>query len=98
MGQQIAAVLPQFDLEQAAVAVRERRAGSVDPNGNELLGYAGILMGGERDELRPLEPAVCFWPTAQTLQADPRPVLQAIALPGGMGDGWRSLCGGFSFL
>ena len=54
LGQQIADVLPQFDLEQAAVAVRERRAGmTVDPNGNELLGYAGILMGGERDELRP---------------------------------------------
>ena len=61
MGQQIAAVLPQFDLEQAAVAVRERRAGiTVDPNGNELLGYAGILMGGERDELRPTRTGSLF--------------------------------------
>ena len=54
LGQQIADVLPQFDLEQAAGAIRERRAGmTIDPNGDELLGYAGILMGGERDELRP---------------------------------------------
>ncbi len=61
MGQQIAAVLPQFDLEQAAVAVRERRAGiTVDPNGNEMLGYAGILMGGERDELRPTRTGSLF--------------------------------------
>ena len=61
MGQQIAAVLPQFDLDQAAVAVRERRAGmTVDPNGNELLGYAGILMGGERDELRPTRTGSLF--------------------------------------
>jgi len=61
MGQQIAAVLPQFDLDQAAIAVRERRAGiTVDPNGNELLGYAGILMGGERDELRPTRTGSLF--------------------------------------
>ena len=26
---------------------------TIDANGNELLGYAGILMGSERDELRP---------------------------------------------
>ena len=61
MGRQIADVLPQFDLEQAAVAVRERRAGmTVDPNGNELLGYAGVLMGGERDELRPTRTGSLF--------------------------------------
>ena len=35
-------------------AIRERRAGmTTDANGDELLGYAGILLGGERDELRP---------------------------------------------
>jgi PAS domain S-box-containing protein len=54
LGRQIADVLPQFNLEQAADAIRERRAGmTTDANGNELLGYAGILMGSERDELRP---------------------------------------------
>ncbi|HET8831824.1 MAG TPA: PAS domain S-box protein [Casimicrobiaceae bacterium] len=54
LGQNIADVLPQFDLEQASGAIRERRAGmTTDPNGDALLGYAGILLGGERDELRP---------------------------------------------
>jgi hypothetical protein len=53
-GQQIADVLPQFALQPVAAAIRERRAGmTLDPGGNELLGYAGILMGGERDVLRP---------------------------------------------
>ncbi|HVO88021.1 MAG TPA: ATP-binding protein [Casimicrobiaceae bacterium] len=50
----IADVLPQFDLEQAAGAIRQRRAGvTTDANGDTLLGYAGVLMGTERDELRP---------------------------------------------
>jgi PAS domain S-box-containing protein len=54
LGRQIADVLPQFDLDHAAGAIRERRAGmAIDSNGNELLGYAGILMGSEREELRP---------------------------------------------
>src|SRR5437660_1640547 len=54
LGRQIADVLPQFDLKQAAEAIRERRAGmTVASNGDELLGHAGILMGGEREELRP---------------------------------------------
>jgi len=54
LGRPIADVLPQFDLEQVAGAIRERRAGmTVDSTGNALLGYAGILLGGERDELRP---------------------------------------------
>ena len=54
LGRQIADVLPQFDLDQAAGTIRERRAGmTIDSNGNELLGYAGILMGSEREELRP---------------------------------------------
>ena len=54
LGRQIADVLPQFDLGQAAGAIRERRAGmTIDASGNELLGYAGILMGSEREELRP---------------------------------------------
>ena len=54
LGQQIDDVLPQFDLEQASGAIRERRAGmATDSNGDALLGHAGILLGGERDELRP---------------------------------------------
>lgn len=54
LGRQITDVLPQFDLEQAAGAIRERRARvAFDSNDNALLGYAGILMGSEREELRP---------------------------------------------
>ena len=54
LGRPIADVLPQFDLDQAAGAIRERRAGmTIDANGDELLGYAGVLMGSEREELRP---------------------------------------------
>ena len=54
LGRQIADVLPQFDLDQAAGAIRERRAGmTIDSNGDELLGQAGVLMGSEREELRP---------------------------------------------
>jgi len=54
VGQQIADVLPQFALQPVAAAIRERRAGmTLDPGGNELLGYAGILLGGDRDVLRP---------------------------------------------
>ena len=54
LGRQIAEVLPQFDLDQAAGSIRERRAGmTIDSNGSELLGHAGILMGNEREGLRP---------------------------------------------
>ena len=61
VGQPIAEALPKFALEPAAAAVRERRAGmTLDPSGNELLGYAGILMGGERDVLRPTRTGSLF--------------------------------------
>jgi len=54
LGQQVAEVLPEFDLEQAKGAIRERRARVThDSADNALLGYAGILMGSEREELRP---------------------------------------------
>ena len=54
LGRNIADVLPQFDLDQAASDIRQRRAGMTsDSTGNELLGHAGILMGGTGDELRP---------------------------------------------
>jgi PAS domain S-box-containing protein len=54
LGRQIADVLPQFDPDDAAGNIRERRAGlTIDSNGDELIGQAGILMGSEREELRP---------------------------------------------
>ena len=54
LGRQIEDVSPQFDVDQAARAIRERRAGiAIGLNGDALLGHAGILMGTEHDELRP---------------------------------------------
>ena len=54
LGRPIADVSPQFDLDQAAGAVRERRARmTIASNDDVLLGYAGILMGSQREELRP---------------------------------------------
>jgi PAS domain S-box-containing protein len=50
----IADVSPQFNLDDAMRAIRERRAGiAISSNGKELLAHAGVLMGRERDELRP---------------------------------------------
>ena len=50
----IGEVLPQFDGDRAAAAVRAHRAGvTIDSNGNELLANAGILVGSQRAELRP---------------------------------------------
>ena len=54
LGQPIAEVLPQFDLEQAARESGQRRAGiTSDASGKELLGHAGVLMGGAGDAIRP---------------------------------------------
>jgi two-component system NtrC family sensor kinase len=53
LGRQVADVLPQFASDPAAEAIRERRAGTIDSSGDALLGHAGILMGSEREELRP---------------------------------------------
>jgi len=54
LGRPIAEVLPRFDLDQASGAIRERRAGvTPDPDDDALLGYAGVLIGSELDELRP---------------------------------------------
>ncbi len=53
IGRPIMEVLPKFDVGAAAEAIRARRAGmSLDPSGDEYLGYTGILTvkGGE---LRP---------------------------------------------
>jgi len=50
IGRPIAEVLPQFD----ARALHEATAGiAIDANANELLGHANILIGSERQELRP---------------------------------------------
>ena len=52
LGRPIAEALPQFDLAQAAGAIRERRAEvTTDANGDVMLGYAGVLMGNEREAL-----------------------------------------------
>jgi len=54
-------VLPQFDLAQAAGAIRERRAGvTMDAHDDALLGYAGVLMGGDGEGLRPLRTGSLF--------------------------------------
>ncbi len=54
LGRQVADVLPQFDFNQAAEAVREKRAiVTVGLNGSALLGYAGVVMESDRAELRP---------------------------------------------
>ena len=54
-------VLPQFDPEMVARAVRDRRARVVgDANGESLLGYAGVLMGGTGGELRPSKAGSLF--------------------------------------
>ena len=57
----IAEVLPQFDLSHAGGAIRERRGGmSLGADGQSLLGYAGILLGGRQDELRPFRTGSLF--------------------------------------
>jgi PAS domain S-box-containing protein len=61
LGRQIADVLPQFDHVQAAGAIRERRAGvTIDSRDGALLGYAGVLMGSGREELRPSRTGTLF--------------------------------------
>ena len=54
LGASIGNVLPTFDPAQAAAAIREGRAKLViDPQGTAVMGYAGILLGSAREELRP---------------------------------------------
>jgi two-component system NtrC family sensor kinase len=54
LGRPVSEVLPDFDLVQAAGAIREHRARvTEDQTGKTLLAYAGILMGShEREVLR----------------------------------------------
>jgi PAS domain S-box-containing protein len=61
LGKPIAEVLPEFDFAQAARAILERRARvTLAPNGSQLLAYAGILVGQERNELRPSQSGTLF--------------------------------------
>ena len=61
LGKAATDVLPNFDVQQAAGAIRERRARVIaSHDGHELLGYAGILMGRERAELRPSQSGDLF--------------------------------------
>jgi two-component system NtrC family sensor kinase len=54
IGQNIAVASREFDSTQATSAVRERRAHvAFEPNTNALVGYAGVLLGGPSDEIRP---------------------------------------------
>lgn len=54
LGRRLAEVLPALGIDQVARAIRERRAEiGTDATGSELFGYAGVLMGGVPDELRP---------------------------------------------
>jgi C4-dicarboxylate-specific signal transduction histidine kinase len=54
LGRQIADVLPQFDKDEGVRTVRGRPAQiDIDEDRNALLASAGVMMGSERDELRP---------------------------------------------
>lgn len=54
VGEPIAEVLPQLGLEQVGGALQQHRpAIEVGPGGDSLVGTATVLIGGERDELRP---------------------------------------------
>jgi two-component system NtrC family sensor kinase len=61
LGRPIADVLPKFDPTQAAAAIRERRGRiSVSAADNALHGYAGILVGSQREEVRPSRAGALF--------------------------------------
>ena len=61
LGQPIADVLPTFDSAQASAAIRERRAKLViDPEGAAVFGYVSVLLGSEREELRPSRSGTLF--------------------------------------
>jgi two-component system NtrC family sensor kinase len=54
LGRPIAEALPQFDLDRAAADIQQRRAGiTSNASGKELLGHAGILLGGAGEAIRP---------------------------------------------
>jgi PAS domain S-box-containing protein len=54
LGRPIAEVLPQFDLRPAGAVTKESREGmAILATRDELLGRAGLLLGGDRETLRP---------------------------------------------
>ena len=54
LGRPIAEALPQFDLGQALTSMPGRRSGvTTDPSDAAMLGYASVLVGSDREELRP---------------------------------------------
>ena len=65
---------------------------TIDADGNELLGYAGILLGRERDELRPSRTGSLFLAyDLKRYKAEARAqVHAAVALLGGLGDRARA--------
>ena len=61
LGRQIADVLPQFDKDEGARTLPGRPVQiDIDEEHNALLAYAGILMGSEREELRPSRAGALF--------------------------------------
>ena len=61
LGRKIADVLPQVDFDEAAGDILVRRPGmTIDSIGDDLLGNARILMGSEREELRPSKTGSVF--------------------------------------
>ncbi len=61
LGRPIADVLPKFDPTEAAAAIRERRGRiSVSAADNALHGYASILVGSQREEVRPSRAGALF--------------------------------------
>lgn len=54
LGRSIPEVFPGFDPEQASAAIRDRRARiAVNAADDAIHGYAGVLIGSEREEVRP---------------------------------------------
>jgi two-component system NtrC family sensor kinase len=61
LGRPLAQEFPGFDEQQAAAAIRERTARlAVDSAEEALHGYAGILIGSEREEVRPSRSGTLF--------------------------------------
>ena len=94
LGKQMTDVLPQFDNEQAAGAIRERRAGMTsNASGDALLGYAGILMGSAGEGLRPSRTGSLFLAyDLKRYKAEARAqVIQQSLYWAGLGDGAGAL-------
>ena len=82
LGREIAKAVVEFDAGEAARAVRERHARVVHDLGDDaLLGYAGILMGRESEQLRPSragQPAPRLRPQARKAEARAQVLQQSL--------------------